>query len=92
MQTPKLNFVLAALYVQNYALRTRIDGYELDPKKENVTWYGDSRSRCINYLFNTKQKDQMFCPKCGTSLGIDFRNNSVYGISVSDSSAGSKLP
>ena len=40
------------------------------------------------YQFNTKQKDQLFCPKCGASLGIDFRDVlkpewDGYGISVS---------
>ena len=36
--------------------------------------------------FNTKTKDQLFCPKCGASIGIDFRENhnpKRYGISVS---------
>ena len=33
--------------------------------------------------FNTKLKDQLFCPKCGVSIGIDFRDvNEHYGISV----------
>lgn len=40
------------------------------------------------YRFNTKDKDQMFCGKCGASLGIDFRDFykpkfDGYGISVS---------
>lgn len=26
------------------------------------------------YRFNTKLKDQMFCSRCGASLGIDFRD------------------
>ncbi|KAI1867102.1 uncharacterized protein JN550_007154, partial [Neoarthrinium moseri] len=44
-----------------------------DPDATEVTWHNDGRARCANYRFNTKQKDQMFCPKCGASLGIDFR-------------------
>lgn len=49
--------------------------------------HGDSRERCAVYQFNTKLKDQLFCPKCGTSLGIDFRDFwkpkfDGYGISV----------
>lgn len=42
----------------------------------------------LRYRFNTKQKDQMFCGKCGASLGIDFRETpdfNGYGISVSRS-------
>ncbi len=40
------------------------------------------------YRFNTKKKDQLFCSKCGTSIGIDFRDSTKprfdgYGISVS---------
>lgn len=40
------------------------------------------------YQFNTKQKDQLFCGKCGASIGIDFREflspgPSRFGISVS---------
>jgi hypothetical protein len=59
-----------------------------DPHRQDVKWHGDSRSRCAVYRFNTKQKDQLFCPKCGTSLGIDFRESMKprfdgYGISVS---------
>lgn len=42
----------------------------------------------LRYRFNTKEKDQMFCGKCGASLGIDFRDFyqpkwTGYGISVS---------
>ncbi|RYP78022.1 hypothetical protein DL770_006954 [Monosporascus sp. CRB-9-2] len=55
------------------------------PKAEDVTWHNDSRGRCAEYRFNTKQKDQMFCPRCGTSIGIDFRDTRkphTYGISA----------
>ncbi|KAK6067062.1 glutathione-dependent formaldehyde-activating enzyme [Seiridium cupressi] len=55
------------------------------PKATEVSWHNDGRARCANYQFNTKQKDQMFCPKCGASLGIDFREvhkPQVYGISA----------
>jgi hypothetical protein len=51
-----------------------------------VTWHNEGRARVHNYQFNTKQKDQMFCPKCGASIGIDFRevhSPQVYGMSVS---------
>lgn len=54
----------------------------LDPKKKDVHWHGDARDRCAVYLFNTKKKDQLFCPRCGASLGIDFREEDDYGISV----------
>jgi hypothetical protein len=57
-----------------------------DPEAKDVVWHNNSRERCANYRFNTKQKDQMFCPKCGASLGIDFRETMTprrYGISVS---------
>lgn len=57
-----------------------------DPTYENVKFHGDGESQVLRYRFNTKQKDQMFCGKCGASLGIDFRdvhNPKRYGISVS---------
>ncbi|KAI1403669.1 hypothetical protein F4819DRAFT_450076 [Hypoxylon fuscum] len=55
------------------------------PKATEVTWHNNSRERCASYRFNTKQKDQMFCPKCGASLGIDFKDTRkphTYGISA----------
>lgn len=45
-----------------------------DPGRDKVRWHGDSEFRVARYRFNTKQKDQMFCPRCGASLGIDFRD------------------
>lgn len=59
-----------------------------DPEAKDVVWHNNGRERCSNYRFNTKQKDQMFCPKCGASLGIDNRQTLTphrYGISVSAS-------
>lgn len=57
-----------------------------DPEASSVTWHNDSRARCSNYRFNTKEKDQMYCKHCGASIGIDFREvyapKHVYGISV----------
>ncbi|KAK7748005.1 hypothetical protein SLS53_001257 [Cytospora paraplurivora] len=44
------------------------------PDREKVQWHGDSEARLSRYRFNTKQKDQLFCPKCGASIGIDFRD------------------
>ena len=53
------------------------------PKKDEVKWIGDSKARCAVYQFNTKQKDQLFCPRCGVSIGIDFRDvRDGYGISA----------
>ncbi|KAI1471341.1 uncharacterized protein F4812DRAFT_413632 [Daldinia caldariorum] len=55
------------------------------PKASEIVWHNDGRGRCASYRFNTKGKDQMFCPKCGTSLGIDFLDtleDHVYGISA----------
>ncbi|KAG9256667.1 uncharacterized protein F5Z01DRAFT_634242 [Emericellopsis atlantica] len=59
------------------------------PEENEVEWHDDSRAKCVNYQFNTKKKDQMFCPKCGVSIGIDFRRlkaedpkRKAYGISV----------
>ncbi|KAI6353180.1 hypothetical protein MCOR25_009131 [Pyricularia grisea] len=53
------------------------------PKRHQLKWHGDSQSRCAVYQFNTKKKDQLFCPKCGSSIGIDFRDvRDGYGISV----------
>ncbi|KAB5582556.1 hypothetical protein GE09DRAFT_1211197 [Coniochaeta sp. 2T2.1] len=64
-----------------------IYGVKLQGKQEDVKWHGDSRSRCSVYRFNTKRKDQLFCSRCGTSLGIDFRESTKpkfdgYGISA----------
>lgn len=39
-----------------------------------MEWHGDSWNRLSKYQFNTKRKDQLFCGKCGASLGIDFRD------------------
>ncbi|KAI0137241.1 glutathione-dependent formaldehyde-activating enzyme [Xylariales sp. AK1849] len=64
---------------------TRLGYLLVYPPATAVEWHNDSRSRCANYQFNTKQKDQMFCPKCGASLGIDFREVFTphsYGISA----------
>ncbi|KAI1480653.1 hypothetical protein K445DRAFT_318592 [Daldinia sp. EC12] len=55
------------------------------PKASDIVWHNNSRERCASYRFNTKQKDQMFCPKCGASLGIDFLDvfkDHVYGINA----------
>lgn len=59
-----------------------------DPSRDNVKFHGDGESQVMRYRFNTKEKDQMFCGKCGASLGIDFRDFYMpkwtgYGISVS---------
>ncbi|KAK4227971.1 hypothetical protein QBC38DRAFT_415615 [Podospora fimiseda] len=54
-----------------------------------LTWHNSSRSRCATYLFNSKTRHQLFCPKCGISIGIDFKDTTFpasrrnhYGISV----------
>ncbi|KAI0885349.1 uncharacterized protein GGS22DRAFT_142605 [Annulohypoxylon maeteangense] len=56
------------------------------PQVKDVVWHNDSRKRCAGYRFNSKKMEQMFCPKCGTSLGIDFegffKGNDIYGISI----------
>ncbi|ETS77347.1 hypothetical protein PFICI_11221 [Pestalotiopsis fici W106-1] len=55
------------------------------PPATAVTWSPGHRERCAEYEFNTKSKDQLFCPKCGASLGIDFRAGRephTYGISA----------
>ncbi|PSR90536.1 Mss4-like protein [Coniella lustricola] len=56
--------------------------------RKDVEWHGDSWTRLSRYQFNTKEKDQLFCGKCGASIGIDFRDSyagnhpSMFGISV----------
>ncbi|KAI0181522.1 hypothetical protein GGR52DRAFT_567742 [Hypoxylon sp. FL1284] len=55
------------------------------PKATDVVWQNNGRERCANYRFNTKRKDQMFCPKCGASLGIDFNDcykDHIYGFNA----------
>ncbi|RBR07307.1 uncharacterized protein FIESC28_10713 [Fusarium coffeatum] len=56
------------------------------PKYEKVEWHNDSDKRVSRYLFSTKTRDHMFCPKCGASIGIDFGktrpDDPLYGISV----------
>ncbi|KAI1093380.1 hypothetical protein F5B19DRAFT_132892 [Rostrohypoxylon terebratum] len=56
------------------------------PQVKDVVWHNNGRQRCASYRFNTKKMDQMFCPKCGTSLGIDFeglfKEKDIMGISV----------
>lgn len=64
---------------------------------EDVTWHGDSWTRMSRYQFNTKEKDQMFCGKCGASIGIDFRDvhppgkPRMFGISVSGCCSSSSI-
>lgn len=57
-----------------------------DPFHPKVTWHHDSEARVSRYEFNTKTRDHMFCPKCGASIGIDFKrfkpDKPYYGISV----------
>ncbi|KAJ1338501.1 GFA family protein [Microdochium nivale] len=57
----------------NCSVCTRLGYLLLYPEDKDVTWLNGSFERMSRYRFNTKQKDQLFCPKCGTSLGIDFR-------------------
>ncbi|KAL2015123.1 hypothetical protein VTK56DRAFT_6219 [Thermocarpiscus australiensis] len=71
----------------NCSACTRFGYLLVYPEASSVTWHNDSRARCSNYRFNTKEKDQMFCKHCGASIGIDFREvlapKHIYGISVS---------
>ncbi|KAM0413963.1 hypothetical protein ACHAPD_007205 [Fusarium lateritium] len=57
-----------------------------DTSHEKVTWHNGSDKRVGRYMFNTKTRDHMFCPKCGASIGIDYEKkrpeNPLYGISV----------
>ncbi|KAL2193695.1 hypothetical protein P885DRAFT_63688 [Corynascus similis CBS 632.67] len=70
----------------NCSACTRFGYLLVYPEASSVTWHNDSRARCSNYRFNTKNKDQMFCKHCGASIGIDFREvykpKHIYGISV----------
>ncbi|KAL6852912.1 hypothetical protein ACO1O0_007460 [Amphichorda felina] len=66
----------------NCSMCTRAGYLLVYPKHEDVTWKNDSKARCSVYQFNTKSKDQLFCPKCGSSIGIDFLQKGFYGISV----------
>ncbi|KAK8133868.1 hypothetical protein PG984_005880 [Apiospora sp. TS-2023a] len=69
----------------NCSACTRFGYLLIYPEAADVKWHNDSRSRCASYEFNTKAKSQLFCPKCGASLGIDFRDvfkPQKYGISA----------
>ncbi|KAH6851196.1 hypothetical protein B0I37DRAFT_414532 [Chaetomium sp. MPI-CAGE-AT-0009] len=70
----------------NCSACTRFGYLLVYPEASSITWHNDSRARCSNYRFNTKDKDQMFCKHCGASIGIDFREvhapEHIYGISV----------
>ncbi|KAI1127558.1 glutathione-dependent formaldehyde-activating enzyme [Nemania abortiva] len=77
----------------NCSACTRFGYLLVYPEAKDVTWHNNGRERCSNYQFNSKKKDQMFCPKCGASLGIDFREvltpprfgisvRTIYGIDV----------
>ncbi|KAH7040137.1 Mss4-like protein [Microdochium trichocladiopsis] len=57
----------------NCSACTRLGYMLVYPEDKFVTWHNNSEERVARYVFNTKSRDHMFCPKCGTSLGIDFR-------------------
>ncbi|KAI0392530.1 hypothetical protein F5Y17DRAFT_459749 [Xylariaceae sp. FL0594] len=64
-----------------FTISPSLDEYEVTecncsayPEAKDVVWHNDGRARCAEYRFNTKEKDQLFCPKCGASIGIDFRD------------------
>ncbi len=65
--------------------RLTLQNERKDPASADVVWHGDARARCAVYRFNTRRKQQLFCPRCGASLGIDFaeaEGRDGYGISV----------
>ncbi|KAK7751028.1 hypothetical protein SLS62_007013 [Diatrype stigma] len=69
----------------NCSACTKLGYLLIYPTADDVVWHNNGRERCGVYQFNTKQKDQLFCPKCGTSIGIDFRDvlkPHRYGISA----------
>ncbi|KAI1344028.1 glutathione-dependent formaldehyde-activating enzyme [Xylariaceae sp. FL0016] len=69
----------------NCSACTRFGYLLVYPEATQVKWHNDGRARCARYQFNTKKKDQMFCPKCGASLGIDFREcvpTHTYGVNA----------
>lgn len=69
----------------NCSACTRFGYLLVYPLASQIQWHDNGRDRCAVYRFNTKEKDQLFCPKCGASLAIDFRDvhkPHQYGISV----------
>ncbi|KAK7948168.1 Mss4-like protein [Apiospora aurea] len=79
----------------NCSACTRFGYLLIYPDAANVQWHNDGRSRCAAYQFNTKAKDQLFCPKCGASLAIDFRDvlkphtyavsaRTIYGVNLDE--------
>lgn len=78
-------FPLPFIYV--WGIKAKLTYTTTDPTRDQVKWHSDSWDRLSRYRFNTKQKDQLFCGKCGASIGIDFREflkpRMLFGISVS---------
>ncbi|KAI0536292.1 glutathione-dependent formaldehyde-activating enzyme [Xylaria digitata] len=77
----------------NCSACTRFGYLLVYPDAKDVVWHNNGRERCTNYQFNTKTRDHMSCPKCGASLGIDFREvfkphrfgfsvRTIYGIEL----------
>lgn len=55
-----------------------VTGYLLVyPMREDVVWLNDSESRLKDYFMGKKNKPHRFCPECGSSILIDFKNSDV---------------
>ena len=71
----------------NCSICTR-NGYLLVyPLRSAVVFHNDSWSKVARYQFNTKTRDHVFCPRCGTSILIDFwgwpKRENFLGVNVS---------
>ncbi|OQO11275.1 hypothetical protein B0A48_05531 [Cryoendolithus antarcticus] len=66
--TEKINDCTCSYYMKNGYLLV----YPLD---ENVKFEGDCESKLASYAFATKTRVHKFCPKCGSSMLIDFRQS-----------------
>ncbi|KAK5125003.1 hypothetical protein LTR85_001193 [Meristemomyces frigidus] len=58
----------------NCSICTKNGYFLVYPKREDVHFLNASDTRMKSYLSATKRKPHRFCPKCGSSVLIDFKD------------------